>query len=123
MLGDAFNWAAKVPDRPFTLMNEFNRVAGNPEYGGFKFGRGARIVDRALTGLGVLGLIAGTTLAITSIPGSAVTAGSIVLGLCVVKCTATAAAALTEGVVKVGNALFNKKTGVGPATASPTPKP
>ena len=121
-LAEVFNWAATVPERPFTLMNEFNRIAGNPEYGGFKFGRGARVVDRALTGLGVLGLIAGTTLALTVIPGTAVTGGGIVLGLCAIKCTATAAAALTEGVVKVGNALFNKKIGVGP-TPSPTPKP
>ncbi|MEZ0260595.1 MAG: hypothetical protein ACAH80_06265 [Alphaproteobacteria bacterium] len=123
-VSEAFNWAATPPERPFTLGNEFNRIAGNPEYGGFKFGRAARIIDRALTGIGVAGLIFGTGAAMTAIlPGAAVTSGGIVLGLCVVKVAATTVAALTDGVAKVGNALLNKKIGVGPATASPTPKP
>ena len=124
MLSDAFNWAAQVPERPFTLGNEFNRLAGNPEYGGFKFGRGARIVDRLLTGVGMAILTLGTGAAVMgALPGAAVTSSGIVLGVCVIKVGATAAAALTEGVVKVGNSLLNKKTGVGSATANPTPKP
>jgi hypothetical protein len=123
-VSDAFNWAAQVPERPFTLGNEFNRIAGNPEYGSFKFGRGARIVDRLLTGTGLAILALGTGAALTAvIPGATVTSGGIVLGLCVIKVGATTVAALTEGAVKVGNALFNKKVGVGSATANPTPKP
>jgi hypothetical protein len=117
---DAFNWAAEAPKRPFTLMNEFNRLAGNKEYGGFKFGRAARIVDRTIMATGLLTVLGGAFF----LSGGGASVAGVALSMGIIKIGATAVAALTDGAVKVGRAIANassKKVGAGPSGPTPSP--